>query len=127
MRRKGKILIALMLSLMIIYLGAGISIITCTHMNTVKVAQISEMTQSHNCCNEQSPCMHISVVKLSPTSIVQQASFHFDNAFYVVPLFGDLIAYWLQPQFVTHITQHIYHAFFSLPRQYLSLIRILII
>lgn len=116
-----------MLSLMIIYLGAGVSVITCTHMNTVKVAQLSEMTKSDKCCNETSPCMSVSVVNLSPSNIAQQSLFHFNNVFFVIPLFSDIIAYWLQPQFVTHFTQHICHTFFSLPRQYLSLICILII
>jgi hypothetical protein len=127
MRRHAKILVAFLLSLMVVYLGAGVSVVTCTHDQSVEVVQLSELGHKKMGCMENSPCMSVNVLQLSPSSVAQHLIFHFSDLFSVVALFDDILSYWSCSQWEQTLTHYIPRACFNPPRKYLSLIRILII
>lgn len=128
---------------MIVGLGAGVSFVRCCHMNKVEVAQITDMPHGesapHNDCDAEcdaadhcvgipaSHCMAVTVVKLAPSNIAQHPSFNFNDFPQIVSLFNEIFSYWSLSTTVDTAIQYVYNKFHSPPREYLALIRVLII
>ncbi len=129
--RKGNILIALLVSWMIIYLGPGVGVLHCLHHDTIQLAlqhDCDEMpTGHHDCCKSKSECMKFSMLKLSPLNMAQKAYVDMSAHYSFVAIISELCSYF--KQFPSHqaVSKYIPEDIEAPPRSYLSLIRVLLI
>ena len=127
MKRSLNILMALMLSLMVVYLSVGTTVMHCLHYDKVMVGMVTD------CClgklGEQvnKHCMEVELVKLSPTVSIQHLDFD------AAPVFAGIApALWqtlprpviCSIQKARYWNQNVPH---SPPRAYLALLNFLII
>ena len=137
MKRSLNILMALMLSLMVVYLSVGTTVMYCLHYDKVMVGMVADCcvkrSMHHDCCQGKlgaqvkKHCMNVRQVKLSPMVSVQHVEF--DTA----PVFAGIVpALWktlprpviCSIQKARYWDQNVLH---SPPRAYLALLNILII
>ena len=134
MRKTTDILLSLLLSTMIVWIGSGIMTVVCAHTGNVSVAKMEDKGHCNNNgkghCNDngEKNCMKIEVKSLSPTDMVHNDFYH------IQPILLSLL-----PQFISNcqllplpvltkvperILSLLWH---SPPRQYLRLLTTLII
>ena len=101
MKRSLNILMALMLSLMVVYMSVGTTVMHCLSYNKVMVGTIADCClkrcMHHDCCQGHKQgaqvkkhCMDVKQVKLSPTLSIQKVDFD------AAPVFaGILPSHWL--------------------------------
>ncbi len=138
MKRSLNILSALLLSLMVVYLSVGITVIHCLRYDKVMVGAMPDCCvkrcMDHECCQGHAKgaqvkkhCMDVRLVKLSPMLSIQQVDFD------AAPVFAGILpgAWSLLPRPAVCNVQkarcwnlNIPH---SPPREYLSLLNTLII
>ncbi|MEE0422181.1 MAG: hypothetical protein UDO44_02000 [Prevotella sp.] len=137
MKRSLNILMALMLSLMVVYLSVGTTVMHCLRYDKVMVGTVAgccvKRCMDHDCCRGKlgaqvnKHCMDVKQVKLSPTVSIQ----HFD--FDAAPVFAGIVpALWqtlprpviCSIQKARYWNQNVPH---SPPRAYLALLNTLII
>lgn len=126
MRKTTDILLSLLLSTMIVWIGSGIMTVVCAHTGNVSVAKMED--KGHCNDNGVKNCMKIEVKTLSPTDMAHNDFYH------IQPIQLSLL-----PQFVSdcqllplpvltkapeRILSLLWH---SPPRQYLQLLTTLII
>ena len=126
MRKTTDILLSLLLSTMIVWIGSGIMTVVCAHTGNVSVAKMED--RGHCNDNDVRDCMKIEVKTLSPTDMAHNDFYH------IQPIQLSLL-----PQFVSdcqllplpvltkapeRILSLLWH---SPPRQYLQLLTTLII
>ena len=86
MKRSLNILMALMLSLMVVYLSVGTTVMHCLRYDKMMVGTVPDCCQKrcmdHDCCQEHQQgaqvkkhCMDVKQVKLSPTLSIQKVDF----------------------------------------------------
>ena len=119
MKRSLNILMALMLSLMVVYLSVGTTVMHCLRYDKVMVGMVAD------CCVKH--CMDVKQVKLSPTVSIQHLDFD------AAPVFAGIVpALWqtlprpviCSIQKARYWNQNVPH---SSPRAYLALLNTLII
>lgn len=92
MKRSFNIMMALMLSLMVVYMSVGTTVMHCLRSNMVMVGTVEDCcmkrSPDHNCHHEQhfgaqvkKHCMDVKMVKLSPSVSVHQVDFNATPAF----------------------------------------------
>ena len=126
MRKTTDILLSLLLSTMIVWIGSGIMTVVCAHTGSVSVAKMED--KGHCNDNDVKNCMKIEVKSLSPTDMAHNDFYH------IQPIQLSLL-----PQFISNcqllplpvltkaperILSLLWH---SPPRQYLRLLTTLII
>lgn len=126
MRKTTDILLSLLLSTMIVWIGSGIMTVVCAHTGNVSVAKMED--KGHCNDNDVKHCMKVEVKSLSPTNMVHNDFYH------IQPIQLSLL-----PQFISNcqllplpvltkaperILSLLWH---SPPRQYLQLLTTLII
>nr|WP_311151349.1 hypothetical protein [uncultured Prevotella sp.] len=126
MRKTTDILLSLLLSTMIVWIGSGIMTVVCAHTGNVSVAKMED--KGHCNDNGVKNCMKIEVKTLSPTDMAHNDFYH------IQPIQLSLL-----PQFVsdcqllplpilTKVPERILSLLWhSPPRQYLRLLTTLII
>ena len=126
MRKTTDILLSLLLSTMIVWIGSGIMTVVCAHTGNVSVAKMED--KGHCNDNDVKNCMKIEVKSLSPTDMAHNDFYH------IQPIQLSLL-----PQFVsdcqllplpvlTKVPERILSLLWhSPPRQYLQLLTTLII
>ena len=138
MKRSLNILMALLLSLMVVYMSVGTTVMHCLSYNKVMVGTMGDCCKKrcvdHDCCQGhrqetqlKKHCMDVKQVKLSPTQSFQKVDFKSAPAFT-----GIQLGTWsLVPRpVVCHVQRmkgwstYVPH---SPPREYLSLLHTLII
>ena len=138
MKRSLNILMALLLSLMVVYMSVGTTVMHCLSYNKVMVGVVKDCCLKrcvdHDCCQGhrqgtqlKKHCMDVKQVKLSPTQSFQKMDFKAAPAFA-----GIRLGTWaLVPRpAVCHVQEtegwstYVPH---SPPREYLSLLHTLII
>lgn len=129
MKRSSNILLVLLLSLMVVYLSVGTTVMHCLRYDTVKIgAPMADCCQKkdQHCCGFNKNCMEYKQVKLSPTMMFQE-----DAELDATPLFaGVMPCCWSKlshPLFNnvssdSHKSMDVPH---SPPRSYLAFIRVL--
>ena len=138
MKRSLNILMALLLSLMVVYMSVGTTVMHCLRYDKVMVGVVKDCClkrcMDHDCCQGhrlgtqlKKHCMDVKRVKLSPTQSFQKVDFKAAPAFAGI----QLGAWSLIPRLVTsHVLRtkgwgnNVPH---SPPREYLSLLHTLII
>ena len=137
MKRSLNILMALMLSLMVVYLSVGTTVTHCLSYGKVTVGTVADCcvkrSMDHDCCQDKQGaqvkkhCMDVKQVKLSPTVSIQHMDFD------AAPVFAGIVpALWhMLPcpiicsiQEAKYWNQNVPH---SPPRAYLALLNFLII
>ena len=134
MRKTTDILLSLLLSTMIVWIGSGIMTVVCAHTGNVSVAKMEDKgycndnDKCHCNDNDEKNCMKIEVKTLSPTDMAHNDFYH------IQPIQLSLL-----PQFISNcqllplpvltkvpkrILSLLWH---SPPRQYLRLLTTLII
>lgn len=138
MKRSLNILMALMLSLMVVYLSVGTTVMHCLRYNKVMIGAVQDCCLKrcldHDCCQDHQQgaqlkkhCMDVKQVKLSPTLSIQKVDFD------ATPVFaGILPSSWLTcPRPVVcsmHKARYVnINAPHSPPRDYLAFLNTLII
>lgn len=126
MRKTTDILLSLLLSTMIVWIGSGIMTVVCAHTGNVSVAKMED--KGHCNDNDVKDCMKIEVKTLSPTDMAHNDFYH------IQPIQLSLL-----PQFISNcqllplpvltkaperMLSLLWH---SPPRQYLQLLTTLII
>ena len=133
MKRSLNILMALMLSLMVVYLSVGTTVMHCLCSDKVMVGMMADCCVGHDCCQGKlgaqvnKHCMEVELVKLSPTVSVQHLDFD------AAPVFAGIApALWqtLPRPVICSIQKARYwnlNVPHSPPRAYLALLNFLII
>ena len=112
MKRLLHIFPALVLSLLIVAMSAGLSVEVCMHSGRAEVAQIAEAQGNHD-CHGMKGCMVVKTIKLAPSSL----------AVTVVPTTGLLS---LAHSFIViHAPSAYIPTWCSPPREYLHHLRVL--
>lgn len=126
MKKLGTLLISLVLSLTIVYLGAGTVIVECLRNNTVTIG-----ANEDKCCDTKKrstdgTCMKTTVVKLQPTVSCKESVKILKPLFSLMPFLNETTTCFplAKTLSVLHYTVNNLHA---PPRLYLAIIRILII
>ena len=127
MKRSLNILMALMLSLMVVYLSVGTTVMHCLHYDKVMVGMVTDCCRGKLGAQVNKHCMEVELVKLSPTVSIQHLDFD------VAPVFAGIApALWqkLPRPVICSIQKARYwnlNVPHSPPRAYLALLNILII
>lgn len=95
MKRSLNILMALMLSLMVVYMSVGTTVMHCLRYDKVMVGVVKDCCLkkclNYDCCKDmhgeqlRKHCMDVKQVKLSPTLSIQQLDFD------AVPVFAGVV------------------------------------
>ena len=127
MKNVYRILLVVLLSAQIVYAGTGINIVRCAHSGAVSMVHGLGGYADHTGCDRQSSgCMSVEHVQLSPTQVVQSTSYDFHPVLFVLASLPCQTAVWHQPS-VQLRPVVIHKVWKSPPRDYLNLIRILLI
>lgn len=127
MKRSLNILMVLMLSLMVVYLSVGTTVMHCLHYDKVMVGMVTDCCQGKLGTQVNKHCMKVELVKLSPTVSIQHLDFD------AAPMFAGIApALWqtlprpviCSIQKARYWNQNVPH---SPPRAYLALLNFLII
>lgn len=126
-RRLSHIVLSLVLALMIVSTGAGITVVHCSHSGMTALAQMS-LDSDDDACMPQSGCMQLTVLKLSPVSSLSVPAFDFSQTATALPAVPQaLLALWQQAVGIDHRRPVVPFTIDKPPRSYLRLLRILII
>jgi len=126
MRKTTDILLSLLLSTMIVWIGSGIITVVCAHTGNVSVAKMED--KGHCNDNDVKNCMKIEVKSLSPTDMAHNDFYHIQPIqLSLLPQFVSdcqllpLPVLTKAPERILSLPRH------SPPRQYLRLLTTLII
>lgn len=104
-KKVSHILVALFLSLTMIYVSGGVAIVRCLHSDMVAVL-LSADTLDKDCCHEtegdehccedeRTSCLQVTIEKLSPASTVASSSLPMPVILALLPTFQQLMLEWL--------------------------------
>lgn len=145
MKRIATISLSVVLSAIIIALGAGLAFVRCCHTQTMELAQLSDAghhtraTADEKCCGHHanpnatgpqigSPdCMKTVVIKLATTVTMEHQPITFSTLYFPLHSLADIAGRCSLPVIIKNDTRHHADSPHSPPRDYLRLIRILII
>lgn len=123
MKRLLHIFPALVLSLLIVVMSAGLSVEVCLHSGRAAVVQVAEAQGNHS-CHGMKGCMVVKTIKLAPSTLAQSHLFDFTQSWVAVaPSMGLLsLAHTFIP---VHAPSARVALWYSPPRAYLHQIRVL--
>lgn len=149
MRRLAVISVSLVLTGIIIALGAGVSFVRCHHARTVEIAQLADMTETGGtacggtacggCCHDKGEsrgegtrivpagCMETVTMTLGPTFTAQQHTLTMQTVYALLPSFADMAGRATQPTGIIPRARHTANAPHSPPRAYLRRLVLLLI
>lgn len=128
MRKFSHIVLSMLLSITILFIGSGVNIMRCAHTGTVKVMTVlNSGGMDGMSCNMNSDCMSVEHVELSPTNMAQTISYDFHVFQPLLAVLPSLVAEWLVPIENKAYTPFIPQKWKSPPRDYLNFIQILLI
>ena len=113
----------IILSLVFIATGAGVSVATCSHTGRMEVAQMAEAQGAHGCYGMKS-CMVVKTVRLAPGTIAEHSFFNFTQPLTaILPVIITAgIPYFPLP---AHTSKEYVALSFSPPRESLRRLRVL--
>ena len=130
MKKCTHIFLALLLSMIILFIGSGVNIMRCAHSGTVKVMTaigVNSIGEENQDCCMTSHCMTVTHVELSPTTAAHQVVTDFHVIQPLLAILPSFEAEWLCPAICKTVVQRTRAVWKSPPRAYLSFIRVLII
>jgi len=128
MEKFGNILLSLLLSMLILFFGSGITIIRCAHMGTLRMVTIFNSDgMGDMSCDMNAVCMSTEHYELSPSNIAQANGYDFHAVQPLLAVLPSLVAEWLVPVEIKFDRQFVPLVWKSPPRDYLNLIQVLLI
>ena len=128
MKKFCHIMLSLLLSMTILFIGNGVNLMRCAHTGTLKVMTVfNSVGMDGMSCNMNADCMSLEHVELSPTNVAQTVSYDFHVFQPLLTVLPSLVAEWLV------VTENKAEVLFtpevwkSPPRDYLNLIQVLLI
>ena len=128
MKKCSHIMLSLVLSMTILFIGNGVNLLRCAHTGTVKVMTVfNSVGMDGMSCNMNADCMSLEHVELSPTNVAQTVSYDFHVFQPLLAVLPSLVAEWLvttENKAEVLFTPEVWK---SPPRDYLNLIQVLLI
>ena len=126
MKKRSHILLSLLLSMTILFIGAGVDVVQCSCTGMAKVVPCGMEVEDEGCSPDEG-CLTIEHVQLSPTLTAQTITYDFHVLQPLLAILPSLVAEWMQPTTCKVFVQPIRAVRKSPPRDYLNLIRVLLI
>ena len=126
MKKSSHILLSILLSMMILFIGGGVDVVQCSCTGMAKVVPCGMEVEDKGCTPNEG-CLTVEHVHLSPTLTAQTITYDFHALQPVMAILPCLVAEWMQPTTCKALVQHVYMAVKSPPRDYLNLIQVLMI
>ena len=128
MKKCCHIMLSVLLSMTILFIGSGVTITRCAHTGTLKVMTVfNSGAMGDMSCNMNAPCMTVEHVELSPTNVVQTVSYDFHVFQPLIAVLPSLVAEWFVMTENKAEVQFAPEVWKSPPRDYLNLIQVLLI
>lgn len=128
MKKCCHIMLSLLLSMTILFIGSGFNITRCAHTGTIKVMTVfNNGAMGDMSCSMNSPCMTVEHVELSPTNMAQTVTYDFHVFQPLLAVLPSLVAEWLVTTENKAEVQFAPEVWKSPPRDYLNFIQVLLI
>ena len=128
MKKCCHIMLSVLLSMTILFIGSGVTITRCAHTGTLKVMTVfNSGAMGDMSCNMNAPCMTVEHVELSPTNMAQTVSYDFHVFQPLLAVLPSLVAEWFVMTENKAEVQFAPEVWKSPPRDYLNLIHVLLI
>ena len=124
MKKCSHILLSLLLSMTILFIGAGVDIVQCSCTGMAKVVPCGMEVEDNGCAPDEG-CQTVEHVQLSPTLTAQTVTYDFHVFQPLLAILPSLVAEWMQPTTCKVLVQSIHMVWKSPPRDYLNLIQVL--
>lgn len=122
MKHSAKILISVLISFLIVWMGAGITMLHCHHTETTKFVVLADVADDS--CAHKTDCMQAQVISLSPTAEICKQTVDIHTPVLNLPFFNSSLL--AKPLYTANpIAKNISRLWYSLPRAYLAILRIL--
>ena len=133
MKKFSHIMLSLLLSLTLLFVGSGVNMMRCAHTGTVKMMTVfhsnamGSMNMDDMCCSVNSHCMMVEHYELSPTNMAQTVSYDLHVIQPMLATLPSLVAEWLLSTENKAEVQYYPDVWKSPPRDYLNFIQVLLI
>ena len=128
MKKFSHILLSVLLSMTILFIGSGVTITRCAHTGTLKVMTVfNSGAMGDMSCSMNAPCMTMEHVELSPTNIAQTVTYDFHVFQPLLAVLPSLVAEWFVVTENKAEVQFAPEVWKSPPRDYLNFIQVLLI
>ena len=128
MKKCSHIMLSLLLSMTILFIGNGVNLLRCAHTGSLKVMTVfNSGAMDGMSCNMNADCMSLEHVELSPTNVAQTVSYDFHVFQPLLAVLPSLVAEW--PVATENKAEVLFtpEVWKSPPRDYLNLIQVLLI
>ena len=126
MKKYGHILLSVLLSMIILFIGAGVDVVQCSCTGMAKVVPCGMEVEDNGCAPDEG-CLTVEHVQLSPTLTAQTITYDFHVLQPLLAILPSLVAEWMQPTTCKAIVQSIHVVWKSPPRDYLNFLQVLLI
>lgn len=128
MKKLGHIILSLLLSITILFIGSGVTIMHCAHTGTHQMKTVLSYAEMDSMgCGMNTDCMSIEHVELSPSNMAQTVSYDFHVVQPLLAVLPSLVAVWRLTAEDKGEVQFVPEVWKSPPRTYLSFLRMLLI
>lgn len=128
MKKFSHILLSVLLSMTILFIGSGVTIMRCAHTGTLKVMTVfSNGAMGDMSCGMNADCMLMEHVELSPTNMAQTVTYDFHVFQPLLAILPSLVAEWLETAENKAEVLFTPEVWKSPPRDYLNFIQVLLI
>lgn len=128
MKKFCHIMLSLLLSMTILFIGSGVTITRCAHTGNLKMMTVfSSGAMDGMSCGMNADCMSIEHVELSPTNMAQTVNYDFHVFQPLLAVLPSLVAEWLVTTENKAEVQFAPEVWKSPPRDYLNYIQVLLI
>ena len=126
MKRFSHILLPLLLSVTILFIGAGVDIVQCSCTGMAKVVPCGMEVEDNGCAPDEG-CLTVEHVHLSPTLTAQSITYDFHVLQPLLAILPSLVTEWILPNTCKANVQSIYVEWKIPPSDYLNFIQVLLI
>ena len=126
MKKFSHILLPLLLSVTILFIGAGVDIVQCSCTGMAKVVPCGMEVEDNGCAPDEG-CLTVEHVNLSPTLTAQSITYDFHVLQPLLAILPSLVTEWILPNTCKVDVQSIYVEWKIPPSDYLNLIQVLLI
>ena len=128
MKKICHIILSVLLSLMLLFIGSGINVMHCSHTGSVKVMTVlNSGGMGDMSCGMNADCMTVEHVELSPTNMAQSVSYDFHVFQPLLAILPSLVAEWMTPVENKAAKEFVDVVWKGPPRDYLNFIQVLLI
>ena len=128
MKKFSHILLSVLLSMTILFIGSGVTITRCAHTGTLKVMTVfNSGAMGDMSCSMNAPSMTMEHEELSPTNMAQTVTYDFHVFQPLLAVLPSLVAEWFVVTENKAEVQFAPEVWKSPPRDYLNFIQVLLI